>query len=119
MEAVSVRPSMTIVSFNPRFHSRCVVYVTGSKVATAPGNSQRIFQAEFRPDSDTQFVSVGVKHVKFWTVAGSQLVGKRGILTDAGSGADVKKMQTMLSVAFGAVRKQCLLYVFVTLFYPT
>ncbi|XP_046338524.1 echinoderm microtubule-associated protein-like 6 isoform X1 [Haliotis rufescens] len=74
----------------------------GSKVATAPGNSQRIFQAEFRPDSDTQFVSVGVKHVKFWTVAGSQLVGKRGILTDAGSGADVKKMQTMLSVAFGA-----------------
>ena len=42
--------------------------------------------------------------MKFWTVAGSQLVGKRGILTNAGVGADVQKLQTMLSVGFGAVR---------------
>ncbi|XP_041352370.1 echinoderm microtubule-associated protein-like 6 isoform X2 [Gigantopelta aegis] len=74
----------------------------GTKVASAPGHTQRIFQAEFRPDSDSQFVTVGVKHVKFWTVAGSQLVGKRGILTTTESGINIKKMQTMLSVAFGA-----------------
>ncbi|XP_050404782.1 echinoderm microtubule-associated protein-like 6 [Patella vulgata] len=74
----------------------------GTKVASCPGHSQRIFRAEFRPDSDTQFVTVGVKHVKFWTIAGSQLVGKRGILGDVGSGTNIKKMQTMLSLAFGA-----------------
>ena len=76
---------------------------SGAKLATAQGHNQRIFRAEFRPDSDSQFVTVGVKHVKFWTVAGSQLVGKRGILTNAGVGTDVQKLQTMLSIGFGAV----------------
>ncbi|XP_071162130.1 echinoderm microtubule-associated protein-like 6 [Mytilus edulis] len=74
----------------------------GSKVATTPAHTQRIFSAEFRPDSDSQFVSVGVKHVKFWTVTGSELTGKKGILTSAGTGVESKKMQTMLCVAFGA-----------------
>ena len=78
-------------------------YFSGAKLATAQGHNQRIFRAEFRPDSDSQFVTVGVKHVKFWTVAGSQLVGKRGILTNAGVGPDVQKLQTMLSIGFGAV----------------
>ncbi|GFS05106.1 echinoderm microtubule-associated protein-like 6 [Elysia marginata] len=73
----------------------------GSKVASAPGHSQRIFRAEFRPDSDTQFVTVGVKHVKFWSVAGSELIGKRGILTSS-EAVGQHKMQTMLSLAFGA-----------------
>ncbi|WAR18910.1 EMAL6-like protein [Mya arenaria] len=74
----------------------------GQKLATAKGHNQRIFRAEFRPDSDSQFVTVGVKHVKFWTVAGNQIVGKRGVLTDAGAGTNIKKLQTMLSIGFGA-----------------
>ena len=74
--------------------------LVGSKVATAVGHSQRIFVAEFRPDSDTSFVTCGVKHVMFWTVAGGSLVGKKGILSLPDQ--DVK-LQTMLSVAFGAV----------------
>ncbi|KAJ8309461.1 hypothetical protein KUTeg_014335 [Tegillarca granosa] len=74
----------------------------GSKVASVPGHNQRIFRAEFRPDSESQFVTVGVKHVKFWNVAGSEIVGKRGILTDAGTGTQISRLQTMLSVAFGA-----------------
>ncbi|KAH3854417.1 hypothetical protein DPMN_096959 [Dreissena polymorpha] len=74
----------------------------GTALATVVGHSQRIFRAEFRPDSDSQFVSVGVKHVKFWTVAGNQIVGKRARLTDAGTGTSIKRLQTMLSIAFGA-----------------
>lgn len=54
---------------------------------------------EFRPDSDTQFVSVGVKHMKFWTLAGSALLYKKGVI----GSVEAAKMQTMLSVAFGAV----------------
>ena len=80
--------------------------MAGTKVASGPAHSQRIFRAEFRPDSDTQFVTVGVKHVKFWSVAGGQLMGKRGILgkVDMPAGvASPQKMQTMLSLAFGAV----------------
>lgn len=72
-------------------------------MATAPGNQQRIFYAAFRPDSDSQFVTVGVKHVKFWSVAGGQLVGRRGIMAAVPDMADKPKMQTMLSCAFGAV----------------
>ncbi|KAL7841818.1 hypothetical protein SRHO_G00255090, partial [Serrasalmus rhombeus] len=70
----------------------------GAKVTSKGGHPDRIFVAEFRPDSDSQFVSVGIKHVKFWTLAGGSLMYKKGVvglLEDA-------RMQTMLSVAFGA-----------------
>ncbi|XP_037397929.1 echinoderm microtubule-associated protein-like 5 isoform X4 [Pygocentrus nattereri] len=70
----------------------------GAKVASRCGHTQRIFVAEFRPDSDTQFVSVGIKHVRFWTLAGRALLSKKGVL----SSIEDARMQTMLSVAFGA-----------------
>ena len=81
----------------------CICLPIGTKVASGPGHSQRIFLAEFRPDSDSQFVSVGVKHIKFWTVAGGQLLAKKGILAAVPECPNMPKMQTMLSVAFGAV----------------
>ncbi len=63
----------------------------------------------FRPDSESSLVAVGVKHARFWTVAGSVLAAKRGIShkqtltqTLGPAGANIK-MQTMLSIAFGAV----------------
>ncbi|KAF5918030.1 hypothetical protein HPG69_019836 [Diceros bicornis minor] len=71
----------------------------GAKVASRGGHLERIFVVEFRPDSDTQFVSVGVKHMKFWTLAGSALLYKKGVI----GSVEAAKMQTMLSVAFGAV----------------
>ncbi|XP_072221520.1 echinoderm microtubule-associated protein-like 5 isoform X3 [Leuresthes tenuis] len=70
----------------------------GAKVASRIGHTQRIFVAEFRPDSDTLFVSVGIKHVRFWTLAGRALLCKKGVL----STIEDARMQTMLSVAFGA-----------------
>lgn len=76
-----------------------VFFLPGAKIASRAGHNQRIFVAEFRPDSDTQFVSVGVKHVRFWTLAGRALLSKKGLL----SSIEDARMQTMLSVAFGAV----------------
>ncbi|XP_055449170.1 echinoderm microtubule-associated protein-like 5 [Psammomys obesus] len=70
----------------------------GARIASKAGHNQRIFVAEFRPDSDTQFVSVGMKHVKFWTLAGRALLSKKGLL----STLEDARMQTMLAVAFGA-----------------
>ena len=60
--------------------------------------TSRILQGRFRPDSDSSFVTVGQKHVKFWTVAGSQLVPKKAVI---GSNETVK-LQTMVSIAFAA-----------------
>lgn len=69
---------------------------------------------DFRPDSDSQLVSVGVKHVRFWTLAGSTLVSKRAVINRSpgsplvqnnGNVAGNIRMQTMLSIAFGAVCK--------------
>lgn len=79
-------------------------WAEGSKLASSHGHTERIFVAEFRPDSDSQFVTCGVKHVKFWTVAGGQLVGKRGVINppQGEDGDSQLRMQTMLSVAFGA-----------------
>ncbi|XP_041920805.1 echinoderm microtubule-associated protein-like 6 isoform X3 [Alosa alosa] len=71
----------------------------GAKVTSKGGHADRIFVAEFRPDSDSQFVSVGIKHIKFWTLVGGSLMYKKGVV---GGVVDDARMQTMLSVAFGA-----------------
>lgn len=78
---------------------------TGSKLASCDGHTERIFIAQFRPDTDNMFVTCGVKHVKFWTLAGSQLIAKRGNIASLQNEDSTDKLQTMLSVAFGAVRK--------------
>ena len=40
----------------------------------------KIFALAFHPSDRHQFVSVGVEHIKFWTVDGNSLNGKRGLL---------------------------------------
>ena len=70
-------------------------------MAQAAGSINRIFLAQFRPDSTNKFVSVGVQHVRFWSIAGSKLLSKRGTLNVSGS--TNYKMQTMLSIAFAPV----------------
>ena len=68
-------------------------------MATTGCGCRRIFLAQFRPDSDVQFVSIGIGYVKFWTLAGSQLIGKDPVFPKSVSA----KMQTMLSMAFAPV----------------
>jgi hypothetical protein len=81
----------------------------GTLAASHAGDlsEHRIFRASFRPDSDTVFVSVGFKHLRFWTVCGSELVSKKAVLTDFSSSNGQKQQQrklpTMLSLAFHPV----------------
>jgi len=70
----------------------------GSRVCSHVTGNKRIFAAQFRPDSDIHFVTVGVKHVCFWQVCGSAMLSKRGVL----GATEGIKAQTMLSIAFGA-----------------
>eukprot|EP01135_Chromosphaera_perkinsii_P001223 Nk52_evm22s162 gene=Nk52_evmTU22s162 len=67
----------------------------GTLLASGRGHGDRIFVCNFRPGSDKEFVTCGVKHIKFWSVTGNELSSKRGIFGDKGT------LQTMLSVAFG------------------
>ncbi|KAL5463172.1 hypothetical protein EMCRGX_G032049 [Ephydatia muelleri] len=73
-------------------------WAEGYKVAQATGSRHVIFVAKFRPESETKFVTCGFKHVKFWTLAGTQLIGRRGVIPKSVQ-AD---LQTMLSVAFAS-----------------
>eukprot|EP00043_Microstomoeca_roanoka_P006737 m.65510 g.65510 ORF g.65510 m.65510 type:complete len:1912 (-) comp13543_c0_seq2:42-5777(-) len=67
---------------------------TGVQLASTSAN-HRIFVASFRPDSDVEFVTAGIKSLHFWTITGSSLIHKRGIVGPA------VKMTTMLGLAFG------------------
>ncbi|UJR29986.1 hypothetical protein I4U23_017533 [Adineta vaga] len=73
----------------------------GINVACSVASEERIFRALFRPNSDTHFVSAGVKHLKFWSLAGNTLVEKKAVMTKTTDGRRSTKMQTMLSIAFG------------------
>lgn len=75
----------------------------GVNVASTVASEDRVFRALFRPDSDTHFVSAGVKHLKFWSVAGNTLVEKKAVIKKTGPGKGSAKMQTMLSITFGPV----------------
>jgi len=71
-------------------------WATGKLLASASRAAHgRIFVAKFKPGSETEFVTCGVKHIKFWKVVGGELQGTRGII------ASNQKMPTMLSCAFG------------------
>jgi len=75
----------------------------GVNIACTIASEDRIFRALFRPNSDTHFVTAGVKHLKFWSVAGNTLVEKKAVMTKTNDGRRSTKMQTMLSIAFGSV----------------
>ena len=88
--------------FRPR--TNAFESLLGIHVACTVGSEERIFRALFRPNSETHFVSAGVKHLKFWSVAGNTFVEKKAVINKAADGGKSSKMQTMLSIAFGPVR---------------
>ncbi len=75
----------------------------GINIACTTASEERIFRALFRSNSDVHFVTAGVKHLKFWSVAGNTLVEKKAVITQTTDGRRSTKMQTMLSIAFGSV----------------
>ncbi|PRP88610.1 echinoderm microtubule-associated protein-like 6 [Planoprotostelium fungivorum] len=76
-------------------HSLCVYnWKKGEKIASQNGSKEKIYTAlynSFQPDT---IVSVGVKHVCFWKIAGNGLMCRKGVFGKKG------ELQTMLSLAF-------------------
>ena len=81
-------------------------WADGVNIACTIASEDRIFRALFRPTSETEFVTAGVKHLKFWKVAGNTLVEKKAVMTKSADSRRPAKMQTMLSIAFGPVSEE-------------
>ena len=54
-----------------------------------------MFDIQFNPHKENTIVSVGVKHITFWTLCGNALTPKKGVFGKAG------EIQTLLCLAFG------------------
>jgi microtubule-associated protein-like 6 len=57
---------------------------TGALVASGAGDKNRVLHVRFCGDSKAELVTFGVKHVKFWTLAGRALTGKKGMFGQKG-----------------------------------
>ena len=57
--------------------------------------SIQVFDIGFNPYKENSLVTVGVKHIKFWTLCGNSLTAKKGVFGKLG------EIQSQLCVAFG------------------
>ncbi|KAI4881350.1 hypothetical protein NFI96_009304, partial [Prochilodus magdalenae] len=67
----------------------------GEKLATARGHKDKLFVVKCSPLLMDKLVTVGMKHIKFWQLAGGGLTFKRGVFGNLG------KPETMMSVCYG------------------
>lgn len=73
----------------------------GEKLATTRGHKSKIFCISWNPYTDNQLVTVGIKHIKFWTTVGGGFTSKSGVFGRKG------KQATMLCVEYGAEGSVC------------
>lgn len=65
------------------------------------GHKDKIFGIKWNPHNHDQVVTVGVKHIKFWTQTGGGFTSKRGTFGQAG------KLDTMLCITYGKTADTC------------
>ena len=58
------------------------------------GHKDKIFEIKWDPNIADQFVTVGMKHIKFWTLSGGGFTSKRGTFGQQG------KVETMLCASY-------------------
>ena len=73
---------------------------SGNLLASVGGHKDRIFMIRWNPFNPSQLVTVGVKHIKFWTRVGKSMESKRGILPKD------KKNTTILAITFSHAEPQ-------------
>ncbi|KAI8515105.1 Echinoderm microtubule-associated protein-like 5, partial [Branchiostoma belcheri] len=68
---------------------------TATPLAKTRGHKDKIFGVQWNPYDSARFVTIGIKHIKFWTMSGNSFTSKRGIFGSAG------EINSMVSVAHG------------------
>eukprot|EP01116_Phalansterium_solitarium_P002565 TRINITY_DN1264_c2_g1_i5.p1 TRINITY_DN1264_c2_g1~~TRINITY_DN1264_c2_g1_i5.p1 ORF type:complete len:658 (+),score=335.13 TRINITY_DN1264_c2_g1_i5:2551-4524(+) len=77
------------------YHSVAIYdWKRGVKIADGRASGDKVLTVDFDPNDSTRFVTTGIKHVKFWQIAGNALLSKQGIF------GQQFKAQTQLSVVF-------------------
>jgi hypothetical protein len=69
------------------------------------GHNDKIFCLRWNPYDDDRFVTVGVKHIKFWTKAGGGMTAKQGVF---GKNAGKTGKQNQMCVVFGKTADVCI-----------
>ena len=69
------------------------------------GHNDKIFCLRWNPYDNDRFVTVGVKHMKFWTKAGGGMTAKQGVF---GSVAGKQGKQNQMCVVFGKTVDVCI-----------
>lgn len=69
------------------------------------GHNEDIFGLRWNPHDDDRFVTVGVKHIKFWIRAGGGMTSKQGVF---GKAAGKQGKETQLCVVFGKTADTCI-----------
>ncbi|CAF1474328.1 unnamed protein product, partial [Adineta steineri] len=77
----------------------------GEKLASQRGHNDKIFCLRWNPHDEDRFVTVGVKHIKFWTQAGGGMTSKQGVFGKI-SGKTGK--QNQMCVVFGKTVETCI-----------
>ena len=76
----------TLISIgNDNDHSIALYDWSNNKLkASSKGDKAKVLDVIFAPGSTTEFVTCGIKHVKFWSVQGLNVSGKKGIMGKLG-----------------------------------
>ncbi len=69
----------------------------GEKLASTRGHKDKIFMISWDPFATDKLMTVGIKHIKFWTQVGGGFTSKRGVFGKKGA------QTTMLCVEYGVV----------------
>jgi WD40 repeat protein len=69
------------------------------------GHNDKIFCLRWNPHDDDRCVTVGVKHIKFWTKAGGSMTAKQGVF---GKVAGKPGKQNQMCVVFGKTADVCI-----------
>lgn len=83
-------------------HSICVWdWRRGEKLATTRGNKEKIFCIKWNPHVPDKLVTVGVKHIKFWSQVGGGFTSNRGIF------GNLSGVENMMCITFGKTPDLC------------
>ena len=83
-------------------HSICVWdWKKGEKLASTRGHKDKIFCIKWNPHTPDNLVTVGVKHIKFWSQVGGGFTSSRGIF------GNLSGIENMMCIAFGKTKDLC------------
>lgn len=81
------------------------MYSTIDLVRLCRGHNDKIFCLRWNPHAEDRFVTVGIKHIKFWALAGGGMTSKQGLFGKTGG---KQGKQNQMCIVFGKTPDLCI-----------